>query len=110
MTTINRLTAVTSLSAGDQVPVYATSQGDARKFSLTTLITFLSDAWTSLTASSYIKVTPVTFAELPDPATAGMGARAFVTDSSTATFAATIAGGGANSVPCYSDCTNWKVG
>lgn len=110
MPTINQLTAVTTLAAGDQVPVYSAAQGDARKFSLTTLISFLSASWTSLTASSYIKVTPVLYASLPAAATAGAGARAYVTDSSTATFAATIAGGGANSVPCYSDGTNWKVG
>lgn len=110
MPTINQLTAVDSLTAGDQFPVYAASQGDARKSSLTTLVSFLSGAFTSLTASSYVKVTPTTFANLPAAATAGVGARAFVTDSNTATFNATIAGGGANAVPCFSDGTDWKVG
>ncbi len=110
MATINQLTAVSTLSAGDQVPVYSSAQGDARKFSLTTLVTFLSTAFTSLTLTSYVKVTPVLYADLPAAATAGAGARAFVTDSSTATFAATIAGGGANAVPCYSTGVVWKVG
>jgi hypothetical protein len=44
------------------------------------------------------------------PLTLGQGARAFITDGSSTTFAATVAGGGANKVPVYSDGTNWKVG
>lgn len=110
MASINQLSAVDTLAAGDAVPVYSQAQGDARRFSLTTLVSFLASAFTSLTASSYIKVSPVAFANLPAAATAGAGARAFVTDSNTATFAATVAGGGANQVPVYSDGTNWKVG
>jgi hypothetical protein len=110
MSTINQLSAVDSLNAGDNVPVYSAAQGDARRFSLTTLVSFLSTAFTSFTVSSYIKTTPVTFGDLPSAASAGAGARAFVTDGSTATFNATIAGGGANVVPVFSDGTNWKVG
>lgn len=41
MPTITQLSAVESLSPGDQVPVYKPGQGDTRKFSLTTLLTFL---------------------------------------------------------------------
>lgn len=41
MATITQLSAVESLSPGDQVPVYKPGQGDTRKFSLTTLLTFL---------------------------------------------------------------------
>jgi hypothetical protein len=110
MPTINQLAAVDSLSAGDSVPVYAPSQGDARKFSLTTLVSFLSGAFSSLTASSYLATTATTVANLPSAATAGAGARAMVTDSNTATFNATVAGGGANIVPVFSNGTNWKVG
>ncbi len=110
MPTINQLTAVDAVVAGDQVPVYSSSQGDARKFSLATLVAYLKSAFSTFTVSSYVKVTPVLYADLPAAATAGAGARAFVTDSSTATFAATIAGGGANAVPCYSTGSVWKVG
>lgn len=53
---------------------------------------------------------PTTVGSLPSAATAGQGARAFVTDSNTATFNATVAAGGSNKVPCFSDGTNWKVG
>lgn len=109
-TNINQLSSVDSLVAGDQVPVYPPSQGDTRKFSLTTLVTFLSTAFTSLTASSYLKITAVTVAQLPAAATAGVGARATVTDATATTFASTVAGGGANKVPVYSDGTNWKIG
>jgi len=53
---------------------------------------------------------PVTVANLPSAATAGVGSRGFVTDSSVSTFGSTVAGGGSTKVPVYSDGTNWKVG
>jgi hypothetical protein len=49
-------------------------------------------------------------AKLPDASEAGIGARAFVTDSSVSTFGTTVAGGGSTIVPVYSNGTNWKVG
>jgi hypothetical protein len=55
----------------------------------------------------------LTVATLPAAATAGAGATAFVTDSNATTTAgigATVAGGGANKVPVYSDGINWKIG
>ena len=48
--------------------------------------------------------------DLPSAAVSGVGARAFVTDSSVATFGSTVAAGGANKVPVYSDGVDWKVG
>jgi hypothetical protein len=51
-----------------------------------------------------------TVANLPAASTAGVGARAFVTDSSVSTFGSNVAGGGSGKVPVYSDGTNWKVG
>jgi hypothetical protein len=53
---------------------------------------------------------PYTVATLPSAATYGAGSRLFVTDASGPTFGATVAGGGAVSVPVYSDGTDWKVG
>lgn len=41
MPTINNLSEVSSLSAGDAIPVYASAQGDARKASLSTLLAFV---------------------------------------------------------------------
>jgi hypothetical protein len=54
--------------------------------------------------------TNFTVATLPSAATSGAGARAFVSDANATTFASTVAGGGANKVPVYSDGTNWKIG
>ena len=51
-----------------------------------------------------------TVATLPGAAQLGVGARAFVIDSSVTTFGSTVAGGGSGKVPVYSDGTNWKVG
>lgn len=51
-----------------------------------------------------------TVAALVAAATAGAGARAVVTDANATTFAAIVAGGGANTVPVYSDGTNWRIG
>jgi len=47
---------------------------------------------------------------LPAAATAGLGARAFVTDALTPVFGATVTGGGAVATPVYSDGSLWKVG
>jgi hypothetical protein len=49
-------------------------------------------------------------ANLPSAVTATAGARTFVSDSSVTTFNATVAGGGSNTVPVFSNGTNWKVG
>lgn len=43
MPTINQLPTASSLSSGDQIPVYSSSNGDARKASLTTLRTWFED-------------------------------------------------------------------
>ncbi len=40
MPTINQLPTINALSGGDQLPVYATSNGDARKASITTLVEY----------------------------------------------------------------------
>lgn len=110
MPTINQLSAVDSLSAGDQVPLYSAAQGDGRKFSLTTLVAYLSTAFTSLTASSYVKVSAVAVSALPSAATAGVGARATVSDANATTFNSVVAGGGANTLPVFSDGTAWRIG
>jgi hypothetical protein len=62
------------------------------------------------TVGSYVKTTPVTVTNLPSASSVGAGSRAFVTDATATTFASTVSGGGANSVPVYSDGTNWKIG
>ena len=62
-------------------------------------------------ARLYVPVTgSTTVASLPSAATAGVGARSFVTDATATTFLSTVAGGGANKVPVVSDGTNWLIG
>lgn len=108
MPTINQLPTVTQVSGGDQLPLFVTNQGDARRCSVTTLIEYVQVNFGAVTCSS-VQTTPVTYVQLPS-AVSNAGARAFITDGSTTTFAATVAGGGANKVPVYSDGTVWKVG
>jgi hypothetical protein len=56
MTTINNLTALDVVSAGDQVPLYSSSNGDARRASMTAVQTFvlqgLADSITFVTQYS----------------------------------------------------------
>lgn len=109
MPTINQLPLITQLSGGDNVVLWVPNQGDSRRASITTLIQYIAgNLGDAITAT--VKTQPVTFAELPNAATVGAGTRAFVTDSNTAVFAATVAGGGVNAVPVYSNGTDWKVG
>ena len=110
MPTINQLPAVSSLNAGDSLPIYAPSQGDARRTSLTTLVEFLADAFSTFEVSSYVKTAATTVASLPSASTAGAGARAMVTDANATTFNSIVAAGGANIVPVFSDGTNWRIG
>jgi hypothetical protein len=54
-----------------------------------------------------------TVSSLPSASTEGAGATAFVTDASTTAtlgLGTTVAGGGSNKVPVYSDGTNWIIG
>jgi hypothetical protein len=64
----------------------------------------------NITSSGFVKTTAVVVASLPNAATAGAGARSFVTDATAATFGTVAAGGAANAVPVWSDGTNWKIG
>ena len=47
---------------------------------------------------------------LPNAATMGIGARAFVSDATVSTFASPYTGGGAQKVPVHSDGTVWRIG
>lgn len=109
MPTINQLPTVTQVSGGDQIPLFVTSQGDARRCSVTTMIAYMEVNFGAVVAQT-VQTIPVTYAQLPTAVNAGAGTRAFITNGSTATFGATVVGGGVNIVPIYSDGTNWKVG
>lgn len=70
----------------------------------------LSVSGGSLECASYLKSGATVTGSLPAAATAGAGARYFVTDANTTTFNSTFSGSGANAVPVFSDGTNWRVG
>lgn len=60
-----------------------------------------------------LRTQQVTVAALPAAATAGAGARSFVTDANATLILGlglAAVGGGANKVPVYSDGANWIVG
>lgn len=60
-----------------------------------------------------IKSTTNTVNTLPAIVTAGVGARAFVTDASVVAagnFGTVVAGGGTNAVPVYCDGVSWRIG
>jgi hypothetical protein len=109
MPTINQLPLITQLSGGDNVVLWVPNQGDSRRASITTLIQYIEANLGNVVAQT-VQTSPVVYSQLPNASDAGAGTRAYVTDSITATFGATIAGGGANAVPVYSDGTDWKVG
>ena len=71
---------------------------------------FRIPALTITAGAKWINVGSSTVALLPAAATAGLGARAFVTDGLAPTFGTTVAGGGAIATLVYSDGTLWKVG
>ena len=66
--------------------------------------------WGTLTAVNALRVAPVTVANLPAAALIGNGGQAFVSDANATTFNNVVAGGGANTVPVFSDGTNWRIG
>jgi hypothetical protein len=47
---------------------------------------------------------------IPSAATVGVGARAFVSDATVATFGTAYTGGGSNKVPVWSNGTSWYIG
>ena len=67
----------------------------------------------SIAATGTVKTTPTTVGALPAAATAGAGARTFVTDAAntlSSHHGQTVVGGGTNFTPVFSDGTNWVTG
>ena len=108
MPVINQLPLITQVSGGNNVVLWVPDQGDSRRASITTLIEYIQANMDGVVCNS-VQTQPSTFAQLPN-AVGLTGGRAFITDGSTATFGATVAGGGSNKVPVYSDGAVWKVG
>jgi len=55
-------------------------------------------------------IAPCLVSELPSASTAGAGVRGMVTDANATAFGSVVAGSGANTVPVYSDGTDWRIG
>jgi len=66
MTTINFLSPVDSVSSGDQIPVFVTSQGDARKMPVSVLLEFFQDQFAAPSMAVNSSV-PSTGFSLPVP-------------------------------------------
>ena len=64
----------------------------------------------NLYMGSWIRMATTVVASLPAAATAGAGARMFVTDALTPVFGSAVTGGGAVTVPVYSTGSAWNVG
>lgn len=73
---------------------------------------FLQQLWAIATSLTPVQG-PFATATLPTAASAGPGARTFVTDATLpaiGNFGHPYVGGGANKVPVYSDGTGWFLG
>ena len=57
-----------------------------------------------------VRTASYTVAGIQTATSAGAGARAFITDANSTTFASIVAGGGSNKVPVYSNGVNWLIG
>lgn len=75
----------------------------------TTILSFEGNIMEGVIGSGNAANEPQTVALLPSAAVAGRGARRFVTDATSTTYHATVAGGGGNKVSLVSDGTNWLI-
>jgi len=73
--------------------------------------TFNFNTTTNILSVPFVTLSVVTFSNLPAATTAGR--KAFVSDGNlvaSGNFGAVVSGGGSNTVPVYSDGTNWRIG
>jgi hypothetical protein len=69
----------------------------------------VSAAWLNGVNAAAFPATGLLVAGLPTASTS-FGMRFVVTDATATTFASVVVGGGSDSVPVYSDGTNWRIG
>lgn len=69
-----------------------------------------NDTTLQVTFGGVVGMKAFTVGTLPAANSVGAGARSYVTDASSPTFGATVAGSGSTGAPVYSDGSNWKVG
>ena len=68
------------------------------------------DTLGTVTAYGPIKTIVTTATSLPSAVSAGMGARAFITDATTTTFNDAVVGSGTYMMPVFSNGTDWFIG
>ena len=120
-------TAATNTAVGYQAGITLTTGsnnlllGNSAASSTTTVSNEITLGNSSITAfripgltitagAKYMNFGSSTVALLAAAATAGLGARAFVTDALAPSFGVAVTGGGAVAVPVYSNGTTWLVG
>lgn len=68
MPTINQLSSVQTVSSGDQIPVYTPSNGDARRMSVSALLTYFQQSFASPTLATNLYVPATGFNQtVPTP-------------------------------------------
>lgn len=75
-----------------------------------TVYTQFIDVSGGITATGSVRTGVFNANTVPSASTVGAGARAFVTDSTSNAWGVAYTGGGSNSVPIWSNGTNWYVG
>jgi hypothetical protein len=113
-TQVANLSVATSGSATTAGTVTTAAQPNITSVGTLTALAVTGDITSNnVVANNIIRTKPITFSSLPAAATAGTGARSFITDANLAAatnFAAQVEGGGSNRVPVYSDGTDWRIG
>jgi hypothetical protein len=105
-------TEVVQVIANTGISIYRSisSTGNIIAGNISTLETGGNITANTVTAATAVVTTPTTVDNLPSAVAAGPGARSFVIDSNTITFYSNVGNAGSNSVPVFSDGTNWRVG
>ena len=68
MPTINQLPSLATVSAGDQIPVYTPNNGDARRMSISALLTYFQQSFASPTLATNLYVPATGFNQtVPTP-------------------------------------------
>ena len=117
--------ATSSTTAFNNISALATSSTTAFNnigtlsslISTATTSTLWNGTWTmsvdtlgTVTAYGPIKTIVTTATSLPSAVSAGMGARAFITDATTTTFNDAVVGSGTYMMPVFSNGTDWFIG
>ena len=99
-----------NLILGNGAAVSTTTVSNEITLGNSSITAFRIPGLTITAGAKYMNFGSSTVALLAAAATAGLGARAFVTDALAPSFGVAVTGGGAVAVPVYSNGTTWLVG